>query len=122
MAVITPTKDHSISSDGTVQQWTWSALANGDTGHPVEWIQFADRCVSVTGTFGAGGTLVIQGSNDNTNWFTLNNAQSAALSFTASGLKQVVELPRYIRPSVTAGDGTTSLDVILVMRRIPTES
>lgn len=122
MAVITPTQDYTISSDGRVQQWTWSTLTNGDTGHPVEWIQYADRCVSVIGTFGFGGTVVIQGSNDNTNWFTLNNAQSAALSFTAAGLKQVVELPRYIRPSVTAGDGTTDLDVSLVMRRIPTES
>lgn len=121
MAVITPTKDHTVSPDGSVQQWTWSTITNGDTGLPVEWIQHADRCVSVTGTFGVGGTVVIQGSNDNTNWYTLNNAQSVALSLTAAGLKQVVELPRYMRPAVTAGDGATDIDVILIMRRIPTE-
>jgi hypothetical protein len=32
-------------------------------------------------------------------------------------MKQIVETPRYIRPGVTAGDGTTALVAIIRARR-----
>lgn len=109
--------DHG-SNDGSVSIYTWSPLTTTNTdGAAIGAIQFADRSVQVSGTFGAGGSLSIQGSNDGSNWFTLNNAQGTAATFTSAGLKQVVELPRYIRPFVSAGDGTTSLTVVMVARR-----
>ena len=73
--------------------------------------------VQVTGTFGAGGSISVQGSNDGTNYAILKNAQGTAATFTAAGIQQIVELPRYMRPLVTAGDGTTSLTATLVARR-----
>ena len=76
-------------------------------------IAFADRSVQVTGTFGVGGRVLLQGSNDGTNWVTLNDPQANALSFTAAGLEAVLELTQYIRPTVNAGDGTTSLTVTM---------
>lgn len=107
-----------ISKDGSAKSITWTPLttANAD-GAPANWIEYADRCIQFTGTFGAGGTIVLQGSNDGTNWFTLTDAQTAAISKTAAALEQVVELPLYVRPFVSAGDGTTSLTAVLVMRR-----
>lgn len=95
----------------------WLACANGDTGAPFALGDFADACVQVDGTFGAGGTVVIQGSNDGTNWFTLNDIQAATLSKTAAALEQIAEMPFYIRPSITAGDGTTAINVRLFGRR-----
>lgn len=107
-----------VTPSGNVRLVTWTGLANGDDGAPVEWVDFADRCVQVTGTFGSGGSVTIQGSNDGTNWATMADPQGNALTVTSAKLEQVLELPRYVRPIVTAGDGTTSLAVTLCMRRV----
>lgn len=118
MATVTPTNDGNIAGDGSVAMFTWTPLTTHDAdGSAVELIPWADRCVQVTGTFGAGGTVVIEGSNDNSNWATLYHAQGSAASFTAAGVRQIVETPRYVRPRVTAGDGTTSLTVSMTLRR-----
>lgn len=106
-----------ISPSGKCRLATWAALANGDTGGPVDWVDFADRCFQVTGTFGANGSVTMQGSNDGTNWSALSDPQGSALTFTSSRIEQALELPRYVRPSVTAGDETTELTVTLCMRK-----
>ena len=120
MATVNPTiSRNQAGGDDSILVATWTPLttANAD-GATMKYPEWADRTFSVTGTFGAGGTLVIQGSNDGTNWFTLNSAAGAtAASFTAAGIKTMIELPLFVRPFVSAGDGTTSLSVILVARR-----
>lgn len=97
--------------------YAWDALTttNAD-GAPVEIPDHADRSVQVFGTFGAGGTCTIQGSNDGVTWHTLNDPQGDPLAITVAGIYQVQELSRHIRPNVTAGDGTTNLDVFLYAR------
>lgn len=116
MATKVPTMTD-ISPSGRARLVTWAALANGDDGAQVDWIDFADRCFQVTGTFGAGGSCTVQGSNDGTNWASLTDSQGNALTFTAQKIEQAMELPRYVRPNVTAGDGTTSLTITLCMRK-----
>lgn len=101
--------------DGSVRIATWSAGATGDSGTAVELPEWSDNCVQVTGTFG-GATVTVEGSNDGSTWATLNNAQGTAISLTAAGLKQIVERPRYIRPTVTGG-AASAMVVTLVMRR-----
>lgn len=96
----------------------WLALANGAAGEPITDSAYGDRTVQVTGTFGSGGTVVIQGSNDGQNWKTLVDPQGNALSFTSTGLELILECPRYTRPNVTAGDGTTSINVYIHGRRV----
>jgi hypothetical protein len=95
----------------------WSGLLNGDDGQPWDTEDFPDWSVQITGTFGAGGTVVIQGSNNGTNWITLRDPSGAILSFTAADLRQALELSRWVRPAVTAGDGTTSLVATIKARR-----
>lgn len=99
----------------TVVQWT--GLLNGDDGAPVDLLSFADRSVQITGTFGAGGTVVIEGSNDGTNYVTVTDPQGNAISKTAAGIEAILELMKSTRPRVTAGDGTTVLAVTMLMRR-----
>lgn len=102
-----------------VIQWV---LANTDTGRPFPVPDRADKCVQVTGTFGAGGTVAIQGSNLTDaapaagDYATLNDSGGTALTFVAAGVRQLREDAYQIRPAVTAGDGTTSLTVRLLMR------
>lgn len=95
----------------------WSGLLNGDTGTPVEMIDYPDKTVTITGTFGAGGSITMQGSNDNSNWFAITDPQGNAVTKTAAGMELMIECPRYLRPNVTAGDGTTNLAVQLLCRR-----
>jgi len=97
--------------------YTWTGLLNGDTGTPVEVPGHADKTAQIEGTFGAGGTCVIQGSNDGTNYQSLTDPQGNAISKTAAAIEMVEEHTRYIRPNITAGDGTTSLTVTLMAKR-----
>lgn len=99
----------------TLVAWTEGATADGAAA-AVELPEWADNCVHAIGTIG-GATLTIEGSNDGTNWVTLNNAQGGALSLTAVDvLKQIVERPRYIRPKLTGG-AASGIGVYLLMRR-----
>lgn len=116
MAVTSKTVTNTSNVNDLALVSTWAAIPNGNTGEPFEWPGFADRSVQITGTFG-GGTVVIEGSNDGTNYVTLNNMQGSALSFSAAGFKGVAEISRYIRPSVSGGDGTTAITVTIVARR-----
>jgi hypothetical protein len=119
MATITPTTT-SLQPAGAITHAVWTPLANGDVGAAVYAWPGADRSFAVTGTFGTGGTLVWQGSNDltsPTNWFTLSDPQGTALSLTSSKFKQIEEYALWMRPSVTAGDGTTALTVNFLASR-----
>lgn len=95
----------------------WSGLLLNDDGAPVELAAYADRSAQVTGVFGVGGTIVLEGSIDGVNYHTLRDPLGNNLSITAAGIKSVLELPRYLRPRVTAGDGTTALAVTLLLRQ-----
>jgi hypothetical protein len=95
----------------------WLALANGDTGQPYEGAELADRSVQFVGTPGVGGTFILEGSNDGgTTYNTLTDAQGSAISKTAGALSAVTELAGLVRPRVTAGDGTTSMNVYMLCR------
>lgn len=116
MAVI----DYSVE---TLKTWkdkasvvTWAGLSNGDTGQPLEMPGWADRSVQVFGTFGSGGNLRLQGSNDGTNWAVLTDPQGNDINITAAKIEQVMEVVRYMRPLVTAGTGV-SLTVSILVRR-----
>src|SRR5262245_9337048 len=117
------TKAVTPTSIGTYAfKYSWAALGNGDDGAKVDVTDLADMTFSprTTGSvFGAGGTVIAEGSCDGgTNWFPLKDASSTPISKTAGGLSVVLEHPQFIRPRVTAGDGTTSILVDLFARRV----
>lgn len=120
MATITPTyTDIQGPDDRYAKSASYGPMANSDVGlsTPASVSLYADRSVQVEGTFGAGGTVLIEGSNDGTNWRTLTDPLGNALSITTAGIKQVTEAVAQMRPRVSAGDGTTSLTVTIFMRR-----
>lgn len=106
----------SMLGDSTAK-FTWANMANGDDGAPIDWTAFMDRSVQVIGTFGAGGNLKMEGSNDGTNYATLADAQGNALDITSAKIEQLLEITAKLRPRVTAGDGTTNLTVTVIARR-----
>jgi len=102
-------------NDGDVV--TWAAIPNGNTGDGAaeDWITCSFQ---VLGTFGAGGSVQMEGSNDGTHYVKLSAAAlTSAGFFSALGAN---ERPKWIRPNVTAGDGTTALTVIAFFKKLRT--
>ena len=107
--------------DNSLVYVTWTGLLNGDDGTPIQGSEWAtDRSVQFTGTLGVGGTVVFEGTNEETpeNWVTLTDPQGNNISKTAiPALEAVQEVTRWVRPRVTAGDGTTNFTVNMLVRR-----
>lgn len=88
------------------------AMGQGDTAVGVLASHLADKTVTLTsGSFGTS-TATMEGSNDSTNgtdgtWITLTDAQGNAISKTANATEQLLENPLWIRPTYSAGSGTT---------------
>lgn len=92
---------------------TWTALtAANSAGDAVSLPEYADRSVQVIGTFDSA-TVVLQGSNDGTNWVTLTDPQGNVISATSAKLEQIEEATLYVRPSTSGGGGSQSVSVIL---------
>ncbi len=98
---------------------SWSGLLQGDDGEPLPVdaiLQYLDRTFQVTGTFG-GATILIEGTNDGTNYYTLDDPQGIPLSITTAGIYQVIQVTLKMRPRVSGGDGTTTFAVTGMLRR-----
>jgi hypothetical protein len=104
---------------GECRHVAWT-LAQGEAGDWIRYTEFADKSVQVGGTFG-GASVSIHGSNDltsPTNTNVLRNPfTSDAITRIAASLDHIAEMPLWIRPVVTGGDGTTAIVVNLVIRR-----
>lgn len=95
----------------------WTGLLNGDTGRAEDLTRYPDKTAQVKGTFGAGGSVNIEGSNDGGTTFAILNdsrGEGNPLTLTATDLRLILENAGLIRPNVTAGDGTTNLTVTII--------
>lgn len=118
MAEITVTGSSTWIAKGVLQT-TWSGFNSTGNGTPLDGAaSLPDKTVSVYGTFvSGGGTIIIQGNNSLTataGWFTLNDPQGNALSFTTGKIEAILENPSRIRPRMSAQAATTDLNVIIV--------
>jgi hypothetical protein len=118
MATIQPTFDRSVSKDGSVVAITWPTMTNAgtDVGAAIQLASF-EKTFHAYGTFGAGGNVIVEGSNDGTNFNALSNRQGTAMNFTAAAMNTSQDKPIWVRPRVTAGDGTTSVSVTVACHR-----
>lgn len=107
MATINPTVEV-IRANLVAVTWV---LGDGDDGRPYEFAYLPDRTVHTFGTFGAGGRLEWQGSNEPpaapTQWCVLKNFNNRDLSHNALACGLVAENTRLVRPVVVAGTGNT---------------
>ncbi len=81
----------------------WACLALNDNN--LVWdggIMFPYKSVHVEGVT-SGDTIVIEGSNDETNYETLTDRQGGDMSFISDGIREIEENPRQIRPRVSSG-------------------
>ena len=116
MATRAPVTTYPFETSLDVAVTTWGGLLADDDGEPVRLAVYSDRSIQISGTFG-GASVTIGGSNDGVTFHALTGADGTALTLTAAALKQIVELPLFIKPRVFGGDGTTNLVVTLAGRR-----
>lgn len=114
VAAVTIT-DVSEKGDGSCLKIAWASMANGDTGAAVRYPKHNDKSIQVTGTFGTGGSVAVEGSNDETNFAALRSPDSSTIAITSAGVRAVLENTVQVRPHVTAGDGTTALIVTMLL-------
>lgn len=111
MAVTTKTASTTWLAKG-VHSAAWTFTGASQVGSPLGGATLPDKTVHVRGTF-AGSTLTIQGTNSApsvSKWHTLNDPSQNALAFTTSGIEQILENPRFIRPRAT-----TSMSVVITV-------
>jgi hypothetical protein len=92
----------------------WQGMANGDVGDAIPFSQYADKSVQVTGSFG-DGVVVLEGSNNGTDWAVLTDPQGNHLNITGAKIEQVTEVTCYVRPRVTGTSGA-SINVHLLIK------
>lgn len=116
----TATLTHQIVNTGEAAKYSCT-LTNADTDcAPLTAHEYGDRHVQIgtSGTTGFGtGTVVVQGSNDGTNWFSLTDPQGNAISKTTASLETIMETPLYTRAAITGATGGESVPVIFFCRR-----
>lgn len=127
MATVTATTINTVKKETT---YTWPTMTGADVGSVVK---VPDGTTSMTAQLGGqggdthgGSTTVLQGTNDaiaavtpaSATWFTLTEKDTASTAIsrtTTAILKEVKEIPLYVRPSQSAG-AAGDLDVMLVCR------
>jgi hypothetical protein len=113
-----------VTLNGGAILFSWSGLLVNDDGAALAVPWFAEKTVHVKGTFGAGGTAKIQFTNDGATAATFGaltaclarSPDSVAISITGEDGKIILENPVWLRPIITAGDGTTNLQCFIVCR------
>jgi hypothetical protein len=92
----------------------WEGLLQGDDGSPVEVSQFLDKTCHSDGSYSGAGAITMQGSNNGSAWYTLADATGMAVLLTSDAVGfHIAQSPRYLRPLVADGDGSTDIDVLL---------
>ncbi len=99
-----------------VARVTWPDLDAGESGQAAGVTRWQEKTIQITGSLGTT-TITIQGSNDGTNWATLNSkgmdADSAIpLSGLGVGIYSILENPAFIRPVASAGD-SSNIPIVL---------
>lgn len=104
-----------FGENGFWRKWTFDNTSQ--TGDTVEGMSYTDRSIQVSGSGFGGSTLTVEGSNNGADWVTLTDPAGAALTFTAAGLKQILQVTRYIRTKVTGGAATNIVADLVAVRK-----
>jgi hypothetical protein len=121
MALRNPTRATQIDVLARVDSWAGLLQSSLDTGAGVSVADAAEIMVMIaSGTLGAGGAITWEGSLDNAAWFPLSSRIGTPAAIVQTALltpTMVQERPLWVRPRITAGDGTTSLVASVVTKR-----
>ena len=113
MAVIVPKVATVGYGNSAVQTVQWTPVTEADTCRPIQFPEFSDKSIQVSGTFG-GASVALNGSNDGTNFAALRDPSSTTIAITQAGIKAVLENTWQVQPSVTGGSSQSLTITLLV--------
>ena len=116
MATVKPAVSN-LNDDSVLIVWAGMSQTNSDAEACNSLSQYDDRSVQITGDFGTTGNIALHGSNDNTNYVILNDPLGNLINFGVTGLKQVLEYTRSVKPVLSTPDGSTNLTVTMIAKR-----
>lgn len=115
--MVVPVQNMPLGGAGGVQEIVWEAVTTAGSPHTSQRLggtQSIAGSVQVVGTFG-GATVVLQASNDNSNWVTMKDVTGTDISFTSAGMVEFSTAASYIRVSSSGGTGD-DVDVTVSLR------
>lgn len=98
--------------------FAWDVMSEGDVGEAIDFatlVKYRNRAFQVAGEFGAGGELVLEGTNDEKNWETMLDPRGVPLHITWAGIYEIEQTVMQIRPRVSEGDEQTRLVVTALL-------
>lgn len=111
--LVVPQQTNVNNQHGPAHIWSWTPVTEADTFDAVEVpLSLPDRTIHVFGSFGAA-TVLVTGSLDGTNYFTLTDPQGNAISKTAAAGEAITELVRYIKLTHSGGTAESISAVLL---------
>ena len=112
-----------IARGVVVTRWD-TFTVSGDVGGVLDAPHYPDKSVQVIGLPGGTTNIVIEGSNDapsNGNFQTLVDTQGNLLSFFGTmdptGIEQILDNPRYIRPRLDAITSLATSPAVIIVSR-----
>ncbi len=113
-------QNYNSDGDVSVKRVVWVLTTANTDGAPLEFTEWADRTFQFgnSGDTLGGAVGAVEGSNDGVTWYTLSNAAGATpATFSAFGIKTIIELPQFMRPNLTTPGAGASITVTLIARR-----
>lgn len=110
MATVNPTIESITMQLGQALVVTWANMKTTDVGAAYQRDFPADTSFQLDGTFGAAGSIRVEGTN-----YTSAEVYQSLGTASAAALSSLQNLCVKIRPAVVGGDATTNLNVKLFL-------
>ena len=106
-----------LIGNGVIHTFAWAGLGQSDDGAPAEINgNVVDFVIQAVGDFSGSAAIGFEGSNDGTNWGAIDDPAGAAIALGQDELVSAATIPALVRPVVNFGDGSTSIDVVVIVR------
>jgi len=106
---------------GSALHWAWSVTDGDPTGDGVQVPGGSDKTIQITGNFGSGGTIVVEGSNvlapTASDWSLLHKPDGSTITMTGQDIAFIAENPVWVRVRQTAGTGVSVSALMTSLRR-----
>jgi hypothetical protein len=105
-----------VYRDRHMRIYKWTGLLMGDDGAPLQVDEFHHITIHGFGAFAGSANLNILGSNDGSNFAVTKKHDVGSMILTADSIEKLLTEPRYIKPSITSGNGSTDLACWVCLR------
>jgi hypothetical protein len=96
---------------------SWSGLKFGDEAEAFDLGSVASASVQLSGSFGEGGSVALEGSNNGEYFIPLKDVYGSLLVRNKPSIDSLGQHVRFVRPAVKSGDELTDVKCTLYINR-----